>query len=64
MVLDYPENLVLFCSVEAEILNYPRARHGMARDGTLCDYIENLSPSFCFWLGLGLGLGLKLRFVN
>ena len=28
------------------------------------DYIENLSPSFCFWLGFGLGLGLKLRFVN
>ncbi len=26
------------------------------------DYIDNLSPSFCFWLGLGLGL--KLRFVN
>ena len=35
---------------------------GWARDGTGGDYIDNLSPSFCFQLGLGLGL--KLRFVN
>ena len=33
---------------------------GMDRMGS--DYIDNLSPSFCFWLGLGLWL--RLRFVN
>ena len=54
LVLVYPENLVWFCSVEAEILNFLRDGHGDGH-GTHCDYIENLSPSFCLtWLGLAL----------
>ena len=35
-------------------------REGTGQDDY--DYIDNLSPSFSFWLGLGLGL--KLRFVK
>ena len=34
------------------------------RDRMGGDYIDHLSPSFCFWLGLDLGLWLTLRIVN
>ena len=39
-----------------------RKGEGSGGDSKGCDYIDNLSPRFCFLLDPGIGL--KLRFVN